>query len=88
VSALLAALFGPVGRWALAALGVLAAVLAIRRSGAREARAEIKAEILEDREDAMEIRKAAERDVAAAADAELDEWLRAPRQRAAGREQR
>jgi hypothetical protein len=86
MSALLAAVFGPIGRWALAGLGVLAAVFAIRRSGARDARAQIKAEILEDTKHAMEIRKAAERDVSAADDAQLHEWLRAPARRRSGRQ--
>jgi hypothetical protein len=86
VSALLAALFGPVGRWALFVLGALAAVFAVRRSGERAGRAEVATELLEDTQHAMEIRKAAERDLAAAADAELDEWLRAPGKRGAAGE--
>jgi hypothetical protein len=89
VIGLLATVFGPLGRWALLALGVLAAVFAIRRSGKSAGRAEINTEILEDTKHAMEIRKEAEREVSAAGDAELDEWLRPPRHRgAADRRQR
>jgi hypothetical protein len=86
VSALLAALFGRAGRWALVVLGALGAVLAIRRSGERAGRAEATTELMEDTQHAMEIRKAAERDLSAAADAELDGWLRAPGKRGAAGE--